>query len=53
MITTTLRIDEEVYELICKLAQEEERSVNSQILYMLKKYIESLEKTSKNEIKCN
>ena len=40
MITTTLRIDEETYEIITKLAQEEERSVNSQILYMLKKYLE-------------
>ena len=42
MITTTLRIDEETYEIITKLAQEEERSVNSQILYMLKKYLEQL-----------
>ena len=46
MITTTLRIDEETYEIITKLAQDEERSVNSQILYMLKKYLE--QKKEKN-----
>lgn len=39
MITTTIRIDEEIYNEIIKLANEEERSINSQIIYMLKKAV--------------
>ena len=38
MITTTLRIDEETYNELVKLAQKEERSINSQLIYILKKY---------------
>ena len=41
MITTTLRIDEETYNKLIQLANEEERSINSQIIYILKKYIEN------------
>lgn len=39
MITTTLRIDEELYEKIVKIAEEEKRSVNSEIVYILEKFI--------------
>ena len=42
MVITTLRIDEETYDEIVEIADNEERSVNSQILYMLKKYLEQL-----------
>ena len=51
MITTTLRIDEETYAAIVELAQKEERSTNSQILYILKKYLESLEEKEKEPVK--
>ena len=44
MIATTLRIDEQSYEKIAVLADKEERSINSQILYILKTYIENYEK---------
>lgn len=36
---TVLRIDNETYEQIKKLAENENRSINKQILYMLRKYI--------------
>ena len=39
MVTTTIRIDEDLYNAIVKLASEEERSINSQIIYMLKNVI--------------
>ncbi len=39
MVTTTLRIEDELYEKIVKLAEEEKRSVNSEIIYILEKFI--------------
>ena len=42
-----LRIDEDLYEEIKKLADANERSVNAQIVYILKKSIE--EKNAKKE----
>lgn len=48
MITTTIRIDEETYNEIIKLANEEERSINSQIVYMLKKLIKQEKKNKVN-----
>lgn len=39
MITTTLRIEEELYEKIVKIAEEEKRSVNSEIVYILERFI--------------
>ena len=44
MINFTLRIDEETHEEIAKIANKEERSINSQIIYILKKYIEEQNK---------
>ena len=42
-----LRIEEETYEEIKKIADKNERSVNAQILYILKKYIEEKKKIEK------
>lgn len=44
MVTTTIRIDEELYNAIVKLANEEERSINSQIVYMLKNVVKKEKK---------
>lgn len=44
MINFTLRIDEETHEKISKIALKEERSLNSEIIYLIKKYIEEKEK---------
>lgn len=36
----TLRISEEIYKELKKIAYEEERSINGQINFIIKKYIE-------------
>ena len=43
MKSYTLRISEEILEKIGKIAIKEERSINSEITYILKKYIEENE----------
>jgi len=44
MITSNIRIPEEIREEIRKISENEERSINSQIIYILKKYIEEYNK---------
>lgn len=45
----SLRLAIDLYNQIKKLALEEERSINGEICYILKKYVEEQEKkTSKN-----
>ena len=44
MISTNLRIDENLWKKLKEIAFEEERSVNAQINYIIKKYIEQKEK---------
>lgn len=39
MITTTIRIEEELYNKIVELAVENRRSINSQLLVMLEEYM--------------
>lgn len=45
--TTTLRIDTITYEKIAKLAQNENRSINQQICYILKEYLEMMKWNNK------
>lgn len=40
----TLRIPEEIYKELRKIALEEERSINGQIVYIIKQYIENKKK---------
>lgn len=40
----TLRLTEEIYRELKKIALQEERSINGQINYILKKYIEEQQK---------
>lgn len=40
MTTTTLRIQQVLYDKIVKKAQEERRSINAEIQYIIEKYIE-------------
>lgn len=44
MITTTIRIEEELYNKIVKLALDNRRSINSQLLIMLENQINEEEK---------
>lgn len=45
-INSNVRIPEDIWEEIRKIAQEENRSINSQIIFILKKYIEEQKKKS-------
>lgn len=45
MITSNVRIPEEIWEKIRKISEKEERSINAQIIYILKKFAEEYEKT--------
>ncbi len=40
----TLRLSEEIYKELKKIALQEERSINGQINYIIKKYIEEKKK---------
>lgn len=42
MITTTIRINATLYDKICKEAMKQDRSINSQICFILNQYISSL-----------
>lgn len=44
MITSNIRVPEDLWEKIRRISIEEERSINAQIIYILKKYIEEHQK---------
>lgn len=45
----TLRLTEENYKKLKKIALEEERSINGEINYIIKKYIEEKEEQEKKD----
>ena len=47
MVSSNIRVPEEIWEKIKEIAIEEERSINSEIVYILKKYIEEQEEKEK------
>ncbi len=48
MISTNLRIDENLWRKLKEIAFEEKRSINSQINYIIEKYVEEKEKEKEN-----
>lgn len=40
----TLGVDEEMHKKLSAISEEEQRSLNSQIIYLIKKYIDEYEK---------
>lgn len=44
MISSNIRVPEDIWEKFKELANKEERSINAQIIYIMKKYIEEKEK---------
>ncbi len=40
MVSSNIRIPEDLWEELKKIAENEERSINSQLIYIIKKYIE-------------
>lgn len=45
MITSQIRIPEDIWNKIKEISEKEERSINAQLIYILKKYVEEYEKT--------
>lgn len=45
----TLRLPDDLHEALIKIAQKENRSLNSQILYALKAYVQAYENESSIE----
>lgn len=44
MITSNIRIPKDVWEKVREISINEERSINAQIIYILKKFIEEYKK---------
>lgn len=44
MVTSNVRIPEDIWEKIKQIAYESERSMNAQIIYILKTFIDEQEK---------
>lgn len=44
MISSNIRVPEDIWEELKKIANEEERSINAQLIYIIKRYIEEKEK---------
>lgn len=44
MITSNIRVPEDIWEKIKEIADKEERSMNAQLIYILKKFVEEQEK---------
>ena len=44
MISSNIRVPEDLWEELKKIANKEERSINAQLIYIIKKYIEEQNK---------
>lgn len=44
MISSNIRVPEDLWEELKKIASKEERSINAQLIYIIKKYIEEQNK---------
>lgn len=44
MISSNVRVPEDLWEELKKIAEKEKRSINSQIVYIIQKYIEEQKK---------
>ena len=49
MISSNIRVPEDLWNDLKKIANKEERSMNSQIIYIIKKYIEENKKELEHE----
>ena len=51
MVTSNVRIPKEIWEEVKSIAIEDERSMNSKIIFILKKYIEERNENNTNDDK--
>ncbi len=47
MVNSQIRVPEELWNKIKEISDKEERSINAQIIYILKRYAEEYEKKDK------
>lgn len=50
MISSNIRVPEDLWNDLKKIANKEERSINSQIIYIIKKYIEENKNEQKKDV---
>jgi predicted DNA-binding protein len=48
MTNTNLRIPDELYEKLKEIAEREDRSINGQMVHIIRKYIEEFEKAQES-----
>lgn len=48
MINSNIRIPEELWEQLRKISEKEERSINSQLIFIIKRFIEEQKKEESN-----
>lgn len=48
MISSNIRVPEELWERLKIIAEKEKRSMNSELIYIIEKYIEEQEKKTNN-----
>lgn len=48
MISSNIRVPEDLWNELKEIANKEERSINSQLVYIIKKYIEEKKKEQKD-----
>ncbi len=50
MVNSQIRVPDELWDKLKEISEKEERSINAQLIYILKKYIEEYEsKLEKNK----
>ncbi len=48
MVNSQIRVPEELWDKLKEISENEERSINAQLIYILKKYIEEYEKKAQD-----
>ena len=48
MVNSQTRVPEELWDKLKEISENEERSINAQLIYILKKYIEEYEKKAQD-----
>ena len=48
MVNSQIRVPEELWDKLKEISENKERSINAQLIYILKKYIEEYEKKAQD-----
>lgn len=50
IVNSQIRVPEELWDKLKEISEKEERSINAQLVYILKKYIEEYEKAQDKDL---